>query len=91
MNIKRIRFLREILAADPQGRDTISLEFSYDSGAERAPYFLAVPVECIPRARALYEAWGGRRYDGERVGTMVSGPWIPSVQSKGFQRKNGKC
>ena len=32
MNIKRIRFLREILAADPQGRDTISLEFSYDSG-----------------------------------------------------------
>ncbi len=74
---------------DAQGRDTISMEFSYDSGTGSAPYFLAVPVEYISQARALYQAWGGSREEGERVGTTVNGPWIPFIQSKGNRRKNG--
>ncbi len=89
MDIKRVRFLREVVVTDAQGRDTISLEFSYDSGVGRAPYFLAVPVEQISQARSLYHAWGGSRQAGERVGTTVRGPWIPSIQSKGNRSKNG--
>ncbi len=82
MHIDRIQFLREILVTDHKGKSTSTIEFSYDSGAERAPHFFGVPDDYIPQARALYLAWGGSRLAGYQIGTTVRGPWIPPVQSK---------
>lgn len=89
MNIQRIRYLREVLVADDKGKDTIGMEFSYDSGVGQAPHFLGVPDADLAQARALYAAWGGSRPEGDRKGTIVKGPWIPFIQSKSIWRKNG--
>lgn len=89
MNIQRIRFLRERLVADSKGKDSAAMEFSYDSGAERAPHFFGVPDDDVPETRALYLAWGGTGPEGYRVGTTVKGPWIPNAPSKSIWRKNG--
>jgi hypothetical protein len=73
MNIQRIRFLREVLASNAKGKQTINMEFSYDSG-ERPPHFFGVPDEDVPQARALYLEWGGSRPEGYRRGATVKGP-----------------
>lgn len=79
MHINRIQFLRDILVTDRNGKATSTMEFSYDSGNERAPHFFGVPDDDIPQARALYLAWGGNRPKGYQVGSTVRGPWIPTV------------
>lgn len=89
MNIQRIRFLRECLFTDFKGQDSMAMEFSYDCGIERAPHFFGVPDDDLPETHALYLAWGGNRPEGYRIGTTVSGPWIPSAPSKSIWRKNG--
>ncbi len=89
MHIQRIRFLREVLVTDLKGKATSTMEFSYDSGAERAPHFFGVPDDDLLQARALYLAWGGSRREGYQIGTTVKGLWVPSVQSKSIWRKNG--
>lgn len=89
MNIRKIRFLREVMVTDAQGQDTIKMEFSYDRDLDRTPHFFEVPASEIRKARALYAAWGGRRAEGYRQGTTVKGPWIPFIQSKSMRRQNG--
>ncbi len=89
MHIERIQFLREVLVTDRKGKSTSTMEFSCDSGAERAPHFFGVPDDDVPQARALYLAWGGKRPEGYQIGTTVRGPWIPPVQSKSIWRSVG--
>jgi hypothetical protein len=73
MDIQRIRFLREVLVTNTKGQQSITMEFSYDSG-ERPPRFFGVPDDDVSRARALYVAWGGSRPEGYRRGTTVKSP-----------------
>jgi hypothetical protein len=87
VDINRIQFLREILVADGNGKRMSTMEFSYDSGDERAPHFFGVPDDDIPETRALYSAWGGNRPEGYQIGTTVRSPWSPVIPLKSIWKK----
>lgn len=74
MDIQRILFLREVVVTDGNGKTTIALEFSLDSGADRTPRFFGVPDDDLPQARLLNQQWGGSRPEGYRVGSTVPRP-----------------
>ncbi len=74
MNAQRIRFLREILVTDRNGKSTNTMEFSYDDRFVRKPRFFGVPDDEEAQARQLYLEWGGTRLEGQRRGTTVSHP-----------------
>ncbi len=74
MDIQRIRFLREILVTDRNGKSTIEIEFSYDDRFVRKPRFFGVPDVEEAQARQLYTEWGGTRLEGQRRGVTASHP-----------------
>jgi hypothetical protein len=74
MDKQRVRFLREILITDRNGKSTTTIEFSYDDWFVRKPRFFDVPIDEEALARQLYLEWGGTRLDGQRRGTIVSHP-----------------
>jgi hypothetical protein len=74
MDNQRIRFLREILITDRNGKSTTTIEFSYDDRFVRKPHFFGVPDDEEAQARQLYLEWGGTRLEGQRRGTTVSHP-----------------
>ena len=86
MDVRRIHFLREVLAFDDEGRDDIKFEFSYDNGAGHTPFFFRVADEDLVQAHALYTAWGGSRPHGHRYGNIVRGPGSPFIQSRNPER-----
>jgi hypothetical protein len=74
MNAQRIRFLREILVTDRNGKSTNTMEFSYDDRFVRKPRFFGVPDDEEAQAHRLYLERGGTRLEGQRRGTTVSHP-----------------
>ena len=82
MDIRRIHFLREVLAFDSNGDDIIKFEFSFDNGGGHTPYFFRVAEGDEAQAHALYAAWGGSRAHGHRYGSIAKGPKSPFVQSR---------
>jgi hypothetical protein len=74
MDKQRIRFLREILITDRNGKSTTTIEFSYDDRFVRKPRFFDIPIDEEAQARQLYLEWGGVRHEGQRLGTIVGHP-----------------
>ena len=74
MDIKLVRFLREVLISDRQGNITSVIEFSYDDRFVRRQRFFGVPDLEEAQARQLYLAWGGSRPEGCRFGATVGRP-----------------
>jgi hypothetical protein len=74
MDNQRVRFLREILITDRNGKSTTTIEFSYDDRFVRKPRFFGVPYDEVVQARQLYLEWGGTRLEGQRRGTSVGRP-----------------
>lgn len=74
MNQQRVRFLREVLVADSNGKSTTTIEFSYEDRFALKPRFFGVPDDQEAQARQLYLEWGGTRREGQRHGTTVSRP-----------------
>lgn len=74
MDIKRVRYLREILVSDRQGNTTAVIEFSYDDRFVRRQRFFGVPDLEEAQARQLYIEWGGSRPEGYRIGSTVGRP-----------------
>lgn len=74
MDKQRIRFLREILGTDRNGKPTTMIEFTFDDRFVRKPRFFRVPYDEQADARQLYLGWGGTRLEGQRRGATVSRP-----------------
>lgn len=88
MDLRRIYFLREVLATDAAGRDILIMEFSYENRNQGKARFFEVPDDDLLQARVLYAAWGGIRPAGYRRGTTVKRPWVPVIQSEKSRRDN---
>ncbi len=82
MDIQQIRFLREIEVTDHEGRKTIQMEFSCDDGVQQTPHFFGIAEDDLSAAQSLYQAWGGSRPEGYRVGTTVRSPLWPAYPSR---------
>jgi hypothetical protein len=82
MDIKRIRFMRELLVTNGKGKTRVVREFSYDAPSVDRLRFFGVPDDQEAQAAQLYLEWGGSRPEGWRVGSMVSPPELTASQKE---------
>ncbi len=71
MDTNKIHFIREILLTDNRGKETPTMQFSYDNASYLLPTYLLVPSADQARIHALYLKLGGSRSEGRESGTVV--------------------
>jgi hypothetical protein len=71
MDVNRIHFIREIVVTDHRGRETPTMQFSYDNASYLRLTFLGVPSADQEQVRALYLKLGGGRVEGWESGSTV--------------------
>ncbi len=82
MDIKRIHFIREVLATDYRGRPVPTMQFSYDNASYLNPTFLFAATNDEAQLRTLYVKLGGSRPESGGSGTTVIIPnrsWYSSL------------
>jgi hypothetical protein len=71
MDINKIHFIREILVKDYRGRETPTMQLSFDNASYQRPAFQGAPSADQEQVRALYLKLGGGRSEGWESGSTV--------------------
>jgi hypothetical protein len=71
MDVSKIHFIREIMVKDFRGRETPTMQLSYDNASYLRPAFLWAPSADQEQVRGLYLKLGGGRPEGWESGSTV--------------------
>ena len=71
MDVNKIHFIREIMVRDFRGRETPTMQLSYDNASYLIPTFLKAPSADQEQVRALYLKLGGGRPESSESGSTV--------------------